>query len=112
MKQKDVGILKSAYWFAAQRIKSNVRSGEWVKNIQGSGNAIAETRNPGDVKPEVTVGNAKGRKGTENSLIRSAINSRAFAMRNAMARELNKQKVPLWLATAQGQTSGTYKLFK
>ena len=110
-KQKDVGILKSAYFFAAQRIKADVTSPAWVKNSEGAGNAIAEDKTNVPEKPEVTVGNAKGGKGTFDSLIRSAINKRAYAMRVEMAARLNKEKIPLWLATAQGKTANTSQNF-
>ena len=110
-KEKDVGILKSAYWFAAQRIKSDVKMPAWVKNTLGASNAIAEDKTNTTAAPEVTVGNAIGGKGTFDSLIKAAINYRAYAMRVKMAAKLNKDKVPLWLATAQGKTSGTFQHF-
>lgn len=111
MKQRDVGILKSAYFFAAQKIKSNAKTSAWAKNPLGAVNAIAMESNAGNTHPEFTVGNAKGKKATINSLIRSAINYRAFAMRSNMARELNKNKTSLWLATASGKTANTNQYF-
>jgi hypothetical protein len=110
-KQKDVGILKSAYYFAADKIRSKVTSPAWVKNPEGAGNAIGEDKTNVPNLPEVTVGNTKGGRGTFNSLIRTAINRRAYAMRVEMAARLNKEKVPLWLATAQGKTGNTSQYF-
>jgi hypothetical protein len=110
-KQKDVGILKSAYWHAAQKIRSKTTSPAWVKNPEGAGNAIGEDNTDVPNLPEVTVGNTKGGKGTFNSLIRSAINYRAYAMRVKMAAQLNKEKVALWEATAQGKTGNTSQFF-
>jgi hypothetical protein len=110
-KQKDVGILKSAYFFAAQRIKSDVTSPAWVKHPDGVGNAIGDDKTNVPNKPEVTVGNAKGGRGTFNSLIRSALNKRAYSMRVEMAAKMNKEKIPLWQATAQGKTSNTFQYF-
>ena len=110
-KQKDVGILKSAYYFAADKIRAKVTSPAWVKNPEGAGNAIGEDKTNVPNLPEVTVGNTKGGRGTFNSLIRTAINRRAYAMRVEMAARLNKQKVPLWLATAQGKTGNTSQFF-
>jgi hypothetical protein len=110
-KQKDIGILKSAYYFAAVKIRSKVTSPAWVKQPEGVGNAIGEDKTDVPNLPEVTVGNTKGGKGTFNSLIRTAINRRAYAMREAMAAKLNKQKIPLWKATAQGKTANTSQFF-
>ena len=110
-KQKDIGILKSAYYFAADKIRAKTTSPAWVKNPEGAGNAIGEDRTNVPNLPEVTVGNTKGGKGTFNSLIRTAINYRAYAMRIKMAARLNKEKIPLWLATAQGKTANTSQNF-
>jgi hypothetical protein len=110
-KQNDVGILKSGYWFAAQKIRSKANGPAWVKNSAGAGNAIGEDQTNQPLNPAVTVGNLKGGRGTFDSLIRSAINARAYAMRAVMAAKLNKEKVPLWVATAQGKTSGTSQFF-
>lgn len=112
MKQRDVGILKSAYWHAAQRIKSNAKGPAWAKHSIGAINAIAAESNAGNTHPEITVGNSKGRKGTLDSLIRSAINYRAFAMRSNMARKLNQEKTSLWIATATGRTANTSQYFQ
>jgi hypothetical protein len=110
-KQKDVGILKSAYWFAAEKIRAKTTSPAWVKHPEGRVNSIGDDKTDTPDLPSVTVGNTKGGKGTFDSLIRSAINRRAYAMRVAMAAKLNKEKIPLWLATAQGRTTNTFNYF-
>lgn len=110
-KQKDVGILKSAYWFAAQKIRSKAVSPAWVKHPEGAGNAIGIDKTDVPNLPEVTVGNTKGGRGTFDSLIRTAINRRAYAMRVEMAAKLNKQKIALWEATAKGKTTNTSQYF-
>jgi len=107
LKQKEVGILKSAYAFSAMKIKSKAKAAGWASNPAGAINAIGEDESQTPMLPAITVGNTKGRRGTFDSLIRSAINHRAFAMRSKMAYELNKQKSPLWLATARGQVTGS-----
>jgi len=110
-KQKDVGILKSAYSHAAQKIGAKTTFPAWVKNPEGIGNAIGKDDTDTPNLPSVTVGNTKGGRGTFNSLVRAAMNYRAYAMRIKMAAELNKNKTPLWQATAQGKTSNTFQHF-
>ncbi|WP_353209865.1 hypothetical protein [Sphingorhabdus sp.] len=110
-KQKNIGILKSAYYFAALKIRAKATCPAWAKNPEGAGNAIGEDKTEVPLLPEVTVGNAKGGRGTFNSLIRTAINRRAYAMRVAMAAKLNKQQIPLWKATEQGKTGNTSQYF-
>lgn len=111
LKQKSVGKLKSAYYFAAQKIRSKANAPAWAKNSEGSSNAIGEDKLDTPMKPEVTVGNIIGGRGTFDSLIRAAISYRAYAMRAVMAAKLNKDKIPLWAACAQGKTTGTAKYF-
>lgn len=111
LKAKDVGILKSAYYFAALRIKAKVKGAAWVKNPEGASNAISDDKTGAVLEPFVTVGNLKGRRGITDSLVQAAINHRAYAMRNAMARRLNKDKISLWQATANGSVGGTSSNF-
>ena len=111
LKAKDVGILKSAYYHAALRIKAKVKGSAWVKHPEGASNAISDDKTGAVLTPFVIVGNMKGRRGITDSLVQAALNHRAFAMRNAMAREMNKQKLPLWYYTAQGSVSGTASHF-
>jgi hypothetical protein len=110
-KAKDVGTLKSAYWFAAQRIAENIVVPAWAKQAGGASNAIADNKANQPMKPEVTVGNTIGNKLGNQRFTQAALNHRAFAMRNAMMQELKKKKIPLWLATAKGMTSGTSQYF-
>jgi hypothetical protein len=110
-KQKNVGKLKSAYYFAALLIRSKASVPAWCKNAEGASNAIGENHIDDPMMPNVTVGNKKGKAGTYDSLIKSAISYRAYAMRVKMSAELNKKKIPLWLATAQGMTSHSAKYF-
>lgn len=111
-KAKDVGTLKSAYWFAAQRIAENIVVPAWAKQAGGASNAIADNKANQPMKPEVTVGNTIGNKLGNQRFTQAALNHRAFAMRNAMVQELKKKKIPLWLATAQGKTSNTSQFFQ
>lgn len=113
IKEKEVGILKSGYWWAAQKINAKVTMPAWVKNSLGAGFAIGEDKTAIPAAPEVTVGNLKGAKGIagSSSFIRNIVNRRAYAMRALMAAKLNKEKIPLWLACAQGKTTGTSQFF-
>ena len=110
-KAKDVGTLKSAYWFAAQRIAENIVVPAWAKQAAGAPNAIADNKADQPMKPEVTVGNLIGNKLGNARFTQAAISHRAYAMRVKMAAELKKQKTPIWLATAQGKTSNTSQYF-
>lgn len=110
--QKDVGTLKSAYWFAANRIKAGkVRMPAWVKHPEGEGNAIGIDEIAKPMLPAATVGNTIGAKAGNDRFVKLAISHRGYAMRVAMAAELNKKKIPLWVATAQGMTVSTAKYF-
>lgn len=109
--QKDVGLLKSAYYFAGVGIKGKIKAPAWAKQTEGRSNAIAQDKIGQPMKPEVTVGNLIGAKAGNEKFVRLAISHRAYAMRVKMAAELNKQKVPLWVASARGQTVRTAKYF-
>jgi hypothetical protein len=110
-KAKDVGTLKSAYWFAAQRISENIVVPAWAKQSAGASNAIADNKADKPMKPEVTVGNIIGNKLGNARFTQIALNRRAYAMRVAMIQELKKQKSNLWIATAQGKTANTAQYF-
>lgn len=109
-KARDVGTLKSAYYHAAVRIKGKIKAAAWVKLPAGQLLAIGEDHTNTDLVPLVIIGNLKGRKGVTDSLVQAALNHRAFAMRNAMAYELNKRKESLWSASS-GSLSNTYQYF-
>lgn len=109
--QKVVGTLKSAYYFAGVRIRGKIKAPAWAKQAGGQENAIAQDKVAQPMKPEVTVGNMIGGKAGNDKFVRLAISHRAYAMRVKMAAELNKQKVPLWAASARGQTTKTAKYF-
>ena len=111
-KAKDVGTLKSAYWFAAQRIAENIVVPAWTKQAEGAAHAIADDKSKQDMKPEVTVGNTIGNKLGNERFTKAAISHRAYAMRVEMAAELKKRKISLWQATYKGTISGTAKYFQ
>lgn len=107
-KAKDVGSMKAGYWYAAQKIRSKeVRAPAWVKHTSGQTYAIGQDMINQPMKPEVVVGNLVGFRAMPRGLLRVAINYRMYAMRVKMAAELNKKKIPLWLATAKGLTTNT-----
>lgn len=111
-KWKDIGSLKAGYWYASQKIRAkSVKAPAWIKHTQGQSYAIGIDQTQQVNKPEVTVGNLFGFRAMPRGLLRSAINYRMYAMRVKMVAELNKRKIPLWLATAQGLTTNTYKHF-
>ena len=101
-KQKDVGYLKSAYWFASQSIGANITAPSWVKKSEASRNAISIKEGQGTPAPSFTVGNLIGRRAGNSAFVRAAINHRAYAMRTVMAAKLNKDKTKLWEACASG----------
>ena len=111
-KSKDVGMLKSAYWFAAQRISENIVVPAWAKQQDGAPHAIGDDKSKQDMKPEVTVGNTIGNKLGNERFTKAAISHRAYAMRVEMAAALKKRKEALWQATYKGTISGTAKYFK
>lgn len=112
-KLKDVGSLKSGYWFAAQKIRAKeIRAPAWIKNHQiGQSYAIGQDMIQQPMKPEVLVGHLFGFRAMPKGLLKAALSYRQYAMRVKMAQELNKRKVPLWLATAQGLTTNTQQHF-
>jgi hypothetical protein len=101
-KQKDVGYLKSAYWFASQSIGAKITAPAWVKKSDAARNAISIKEGQGTPAPSFTVGNLIGRRAGNSAFVRAAINHRAYAMRTVMAAKLNKDKVKLWQACASG----------
>lgn len=108
LKQKDVGSLKSGYWFAAQKIRAkNVKAPAWIKHSEGQKYAIGIDMIQQLMKPEVIVGNDVGMRVMPSGLLNAAINYRMYAMRVKMAAELNKRAIPLWAATASGLTTNT-----
>ena len=112
LKAKEVGSLKSGYWFASQKIRAKeVRAPAWIKHAAGQSYAIGIDQIQQLMKPEVTVGNNVGRRAMPSGLLKSAINYRMYAMRVKMAAELNKRAIPLWSASASGLTTNTSKFF-
>jgi len=111
-KWKDVGSLKAGYWYAAQKIRAKeIKAPAWIKHTTGQSYAIGQDLINTPMKPEALVGNLVGFRAMPRGLLRSAINYRMYAMRVKMAAELNKKKIPLWLATAQGLTTNTQSNF-
>lgn len=106
-KQKQVGFLKSAYYHAANRIRSKETFPAWARISAASVNAIAIDEAGKPMMPEITVGNTIGNKLNNESNLRMALNHRAYAMRVRMAAELKKQGLTLWEATAKGMIGGT-----
>jgi len=110
-KQRNVGILKSSYFHSAKRIKQDIKVPSWVKQNEGSSNAIAFDGTKIPNKPTVTVGSLIGRKALPASLLQMALNKRALSMRAEMAYRIQKEKKPIWMLTAQGRLSNATKLF-
>jgi hypothetical protein len=111
-KAKDVGSLKAGYWYAAQKIRAKeVRAPAWIKHTVGEQYAIGQDLINQPMKPEALIGNLVGFRAMPKGLLNAAISYRQYAMRAKMAAELNKRKVPLWLATAQGLTTNTQQHF-
>jgi len=110
-KQKDVGMLKSAYWFAAVGMGEKIKCPAWAKQPQSSRNAISIKSGENTEKPEFTVGNTIGGKAGNDNFVRVSINHRAYSMRVKMAQELKKQKQRLWQACADGRISAIAKGF-
>lgn len=106
-KQKQVGFLKSAYSFAANRIGAKETFPAWAQIAGASVNAIASDQTSVPKMPSITVGNLIGNKLNNQSNLRLALNHRAFAMRVRMAAELKKQGKTLWEATMSGQIGGS-----
>lgn len=106
-KQKQVGFLKSAYYFAALRIGAKETFPGWAQIAGASVNAIADDATGVPMQPSVTVGNLIGNKLNNESNLRMALNHRAYAMRVVMAAELKKQGKTLWDATMAGSIGKT-----
>ena len=99
-KEEHIGILKSAYWFAAQRIGAKITVPAWAKRTQGDTNSIGvDNTKKSDGTPDVVVGNIIGNKLGNERWTRIAIKQRAFKMRNQMAAYMNKNKIPWWNAS-------------
>ena len=103
LKDDNVGILKSAYWFASLQIGAKITAPAWAKDLQGQQNAIAKDDTQKEAAPEVTVGNTIGNKLGNERWTRLAIKSRAQKMRLQMAAVMNKKKIPLWEASSTWQ---------
>ena len=112
LKKDNVGIMKSGYWFASQKIRAKeVKAPAWVKHSQGSSLAIGVDQINQPMKPEVTIGNMIGKRVIPNAQFRAALNYRMYAMRVRMAAELNKKKIALWRSSLSGSTTNTSKFF-
>jgi hypothetical protein len=107
-KQKDVGKLKSPYWYAAQQLDEKIKGKKWVQNSEGRNDAIAERKESDPLLPEFTVGNRIGGKAGNDNFVKLAINHRAFAMRSAMVYEMKKQKLTLWGRSAATLNTSQY----
>jgi hypothetical protein len=105
-KQKNVGELKSPYWFAALGLGEKIKCPAWAKHPNSKNYAIAITRNTNTAKPEFTVGNLIGGRVGDDVNVKKAINHRAYSMRNQMAQKLNQKKQLLWKSCADGKLSG------
>lgn len=110
-KQKDVGFLKSAYYIAATNLGENIKAAAWVRHGEAASNAISIKVSDDPAKPAFIVGNKIGKRAGNANFIGLAISHRAYSMRVAMAAELNKKKIPLWVASAKGMTVGSAKYF-
>jgi hypothetical protein len=104
-KQKDVGYLKSAYYFASVRIGAKITAPAWVKHMSATQNTIGIAEGRNTPAPSYTVGNLIGRRAGNDAFVRAAINHRAFSMRTVMAAKLNKDKQKLWQACASGKVA-------
>lgn len=110
--QRSVGVLKSGYWWASQKIRAkDVRAPAWIKQQPGQRYSIGIPELQKVMLPTVTVGHTIGKRVMPAGLINAAIKYRMYAMRIKMAAELNKRKQPLWSATASGLTNNTSKFF-
>ena len=106
LKQANVGMLKSPYYHSAQAIgEFKVSFPKWTQHLQSRNDAIAVNDVNKPQMPEVTVGNKIGGKLARTE--KYALNRRGDAMRNAIVRQLDKDKMPLWEAVAHGRITGT-----
>ena len=112
-KQKNIGILKSAYFYVSQSLRENVGFPAWVKHPEGQNEQIAINDFNKPLLPEVTVGNRIGNitKEVPASTVNFVLRRRAEKMRAQMVSYLNKNKISLWQATMSGKISGTAKYF-
>lgn len=109
--QKRVGLLKSPWYWAAKNVKSSPRIPTWAQNPEGSAQAIFINAIKGEV-PELTIGSSTGRKlPFVGKFVKTVLNDRAHAMRNAMKQKMNKDGSALWVMSATGKLGGTYQYF-
>ncbi|CAB5217868.1 hypothetical protein UFOVP201_27 [uncultured Caudovirales phage] len=111
-KQDQIGVLKSPYWFAAQKIRQSIDAPAWAKHSEGLKNAIAIENLTDKAKPEITVGNLIGNKLGNSANVRAAINHRAYAMRRQMAEHMKSKGSAIWLEAAKGNLTATIQHFK
>jgi hypothetical protein len=112
-KQKNVGIMKSGYYFATEVLKESVGFPAWVKHIEGQNEKIVIDNSKKALLPTVTVGNKIGNitQKVSESRVNFVTRLRAEKMRTQMKNELNRKKISLWDATKSGSISGTAKYF-
>jgi hypothetical protein len=111
-KQESVGRLKSAYYFSAKQLGVEIKAPAWAKNAGGEQFLIAEDNTSNLVQPSITVGNKIGGKAGNDNFVQVAKNHRAFAMRQRMAAELNKNGEQLWERTFKGDIGRTRTGFR
>ena len=111
-KQESVGRLKSAYYFSAKQLGVEIRAPAWAKNPGGEQFLIADDNTGNLQTPSITVGNKIGGKAGNENFVQVAINHRAFAMRQRMAAELNKNGQQLWERTFKGDIGRTRTGFR
>jgi hypothetical protein len=111
-KQESVGRLKSAYYFSAKRLGVEIKAPAWAKNSGGEQFLIAEDNTSNLQQPSITVGNKIGGKAGNDNFVQVAKNHRAFAMRQRMAAELNKNGEQLWERTFKGDIGRTRTGFR
>jgi hypothetical protein len=112
-KQKNVGIMKSGYYFATEVLKESINFPAWVKHIEGQNEKIVIDNTKKPMLPTVTVGNKIGNitQKVSESRVNFVTRLRAEKMRTQMKNELNRKKISLWDATRSGQISGTASFF-
>jgi hypothetical protein len=112
-KQKNVGIMKSGYYFASEALKESVGFPAWVKHSEGTNEKIAVNEISKPMLPTVTVGNKIGNitQKVSASRVNFVTRLRAEKMRTQMKNELNRKKISLWDATMSGKISGTASFF-
>lgn len=112
-KQKNVGIMKSGYYFASEALKESVGFPAWVKHSEGQSEKIAVNDIAKPLQPTVIVGNRIGNitQKVSASRVNYVTRLRAEKMRTQMKNELNRKKISLWQATLSGSISGTASYF-